>query len=66
MFSNVPATVLLLLRSAEEKWEQIVGPPSYLYESESVGGAYVVGGAHVVGGRGLSLSVLHMRSGITQ
>jgi len=51
---------VLLQRSAEEKWEQIVGPTSYLYGSESVGGA------HVIGGRGLSLSVLHTCSGITQ
>ena len=55
----MPATVLLLLR-AEEKWEQIDGHTSYLYGSETVGGA------HVIGGLGLSLSVLRMHSGITQ
>ena len=31
---------MLLQRSAEEKWEQIVGTTSYLYGSESVGGAH--------------------------
>ena len=40
---------VLLQWSAEEKLEQIVGPTSYLYVSESVGGA------HVIGGRGLQV-----------